>query len=118
MSKASNALSGKIAGAVAEAVASDKVNADASAIAPITEAVAKQVVPEILHATNNEPFLRSWVATGSSASVIGALYLFGYTIWKTGDLPSSEIAVPALLVIYGGLQALYGRYRAKKPIGA
>jgi hypothetical protein len=117
MSKASRKLESKIAGAVAQTVARTDVPAEIPSIAPIAEAVSKEVVPEILHATNNEGFLKSWVSMGSSGSIISVIYLAFYHVWTTGDLPPPEIATPLLGVAAGAGIALYGRWLAKKPIG-
>lgn len=117
MSKASRDIESKIAGAVAATVGRTDVPADIPSIAPITEAVSREIIPELLHATNNEPFVKSWVSMGSSSSIVGALYLFGYTVWKTGDLPGPEVAVPALMILSGALSSLWGRWMAKRPIG-
>jgi hypothetical protein len=117
MSKASRKFETKITGAVAEAVKRSDVPAEIPAIAPIAEAVAREIGPEILHATNNEGFIKSWVSMGSSGSIISVIYLAFYHIWTTGDLPPPEIATPLLGVFAGAVIALYGRWVAKKPIG-
>jgi hypothetical protein len=117
MSKASRKLESKIAGAVADAVRRSDVPAEPGSVGPIADAVSREVVPEILHATNNEGFLKSWVSMGSSGSIISIVYLAFHYVYTTGDLPPPEIATPLLGVAAGALVALYGRWVARKPIG-
>lgn len=74
-------LKQQIASTVAEQVARQDVNADATAIAPITNAVMEEVQPRIDYLSNREPWWQSGVIVGSMI-VIGSRLLahFGYAI--------------------------------------
>lgn len=73
MSKAARNLKTNIATAVINAVSDPKVLADVSAAPAIVEAVTKQIAPEIINATNNEPWFRSRVTWGAIASIVLAI---------------------------------------------
>lgn len=113
-----DAITRAVANAVRDTVASPTVPADPGAIMPITEAVA----PIIVHATNNEPWYLSRVTWGALLSAVGATSaLVGYPIAE--EMQSRILEVIALWTTFGGLIAgpaltLYGRWKAKKPIGA
>lgn len=79
----------------------------------IKEVVEKELIPAIEHQTNNEPWYQSRVTLGSLASIIaGALGLFGYAVGVEDILTILAAATPIL----GGLFALYGRWKATKPL--
>jgi hypothetical protein len=81
----------------------------------VREAVQQEVGPVVEHLTNNEPWFRSRVTLGAIASILsGVLGLFGYAVGVEEILP---ILVGLGPIIGGGL-ALYGRWAARKPIGA
>lgn len=88
-------------------------------VTSVAAKVATQVVPVVLNATNNEPWYQSRVTWG----VILAAF---FTILKpfTGTLPISEeqtadivnaLATAGQVVGFG--LTLYGRWKAKRPIG-
>ncbi len=117
MSSPAEALSRKIAESVAGAVTRADVPAQPSAVTPIANAVTRAVVPEILSATNNEPWYRSRVTWGAIASIV--LPLLG-ALGVTSDVIDSDQFVAlglALGTAAGGLLTLYGRWKAKRPIG-
>lgn len=107
----------QMAAAVAGAVANPDVKAEVSAIPAIIEALGP-VVDAIVHSTNNEPFYKSRVFWGSTVAIIG----YGLAPFHV-DLPAArqgEITNDIMLAVPIGasLYALYGRFRAKKPIGS
>jgi uncharacterized membrane protein YoaK (UPF0700 family) len=110
----------KIQTAVTAAVADPTVPAAPAAIPVIVGALTK-LIPEILHATNNEPWYRSQVTWGSIVALVGGiLALFGvaFPAEMQGQVVGFILsAVPVVMPIAGALYALYGRWRAKKPIG-
>lgn len=87
------------------------------AVGPITEALTKEIVPQVLFQTNQEGFFRSWVNNGSLLAIIGGLYTVGYTVYQTGDLPPPEQVIGAASAVIGGLGGLFGRNVATRPIG-
>lgn len=109
-------LQNKIESAVTVAVSDPTVPAKAEAIPAIVAAIS-QLVPEIVNATNKEPFYQSRVFWGSALSVLaGVLALFGVAF--PAEMQTQVIGIiMAALPLLGGLYALYGRFKAKKPIG-
>lgn len=79
--------------------------------------VAKELTPIIEHLTNNEPFYRSRVWWGSVGSILGGTATI-ITMAANGVPLSLEAYGPPAGAIWGGATALWGRYGARKPIGA
>lgn len=106
-----------IAGAVTKAV-KDNPDAGSIAIRPIAEEVIKQAAPVILHATNNEEWYRSRVTWGAIASI--ALPLLGAFGVSTDIIDADQFVALGLALgtAAGGVFTLYGRWKARKPIGA
>ncbi len=72
--------------------------------------------PEVQHATNAEPWYRSNVTLGSIQAILaGAAAIAGAL--KGGQIDLAVIG-PALWSMFGAAQALYGRWKARRPIGA
>jgi len=79
--------------------------------------VVKAITPVVEHLTNNEPWYRSRVTWGAVASIV--LPLLGIA-GVTSDVISSEEFVSLGLAVgsaAGGLLTLYGRWKARKPLG-
>lgn len=101
---------------VAAAVAAPEVNADATAIAPVTQAVMEEVGPRIDHLTGHVPLWQSQTFWGLVAMfVIREMSLRGWLIpaeWH------GEILT--LFVQYGPYACMafiaWGRWFAKKPL--
>ncbi|MEY9782259.1 hypothetical protein [Sinorhizobium fredii] len=117
MNEAKKTLENKIAGAVITAIGDPAVPADSAAAAPIINAVVTRIAPEIINATNSEPWYRSRVTLGAIlAAAAGVLGLFGVAF--PADVQGKVIElVIALGPVVGGALALYGRWSARKPIG-
>lgn len=82
-----------------------------------TDAVTSAVTGPILHATNNEPWYQSRVTWGAIVSIgTGLLGAVGVaTDWID---PDQAIALGlGLGSVVGGIITLYGRWKARKPIG-
>jgi hypothetical protein len=89
-------------------------------IATVTEKLATQVNtdPIIQNATNSEPALRSRVVVGSLSVVAGAVGVILVEV-TTYDFPNYQWDVlgPALVTLWGGGYALYGRlWAGLKPL--
>ncbi len=118
MASGGGGLKAKIRDKVADlAVDTPVPGVSSAAIEPITDAIAKEIVPQVLFQTNQEGFFRSWVNNGSLLSVFGGVYTVGYTIYQTGDLPPPEMVIGAASAIIGGIGGLFGRNIATRPIG-
>lgn len=79
---------------------------------------AKAAAPIIAHATNNEPWYQSRVTIGALVSIAtGVLALFGIVI-SPEDAATYTAMILAAGPVLGGLFTLYGRWKAKKPIGS
>lgn len=117
MSTASTVASA-IAKAVTVAANSPSVDVSLTAVAPVTAAVTASVVPVIEHLTNNEPWYQSRVTWGAIISaVVPILGAFGIaTDWiKPDEFAAVIVAVGGVV---GAATTLYGRWKARKPIGA
>jgi hypothetical protein len=82
----------------------------------VREAVAKEVGPVIEHLTNNEPAIQSRVTQGA----VGAIIIAGGTLlysWSKGTL-SEEVISAQGGIILSACWVLYGRWKARKPLGA
>ncbi|CCE94658.1 hypothetical transmembrane protein [Sinorhizobium fredii HH103] len=117
MSDAKKILENKITGAVIAAIGDPTVPAESAAAAPIINAVVTRIAPEIINATNSEPWYRSRVTLGAIlAAAAGVLGMFGYAF--PADVQGKVIElIIALGPVIGGAIALYGRWAARKPIG-
>lgn len=117
MSTATDALKVIIASGVRE-VALNPATALTTAEAPaVAKAIAAEVIPGVLHATNNEHWYQSKVTWGALGAIL--LPLLGL-IGVTSDIISLDEFVlggMALGSAVSGALTLYGRWKARKPIG-
>ena len=89
-------------------------NADAPLVA---HRVAEALAPVIINKANAEPWWQSNVTWGALVSIAtGLLALAGYTL-APEDVDQIIIIGTAGGTAIGGLWTLYGRWKAKKPIG-
>ncbi|WP_208180001.1 hypothetical protein J4T85_019840 [Sinorhizobium medicae] len=123
MNNAQKKLENKIAAAVITTVANPAVPADAAAAGPIINAVTSKIAPEIINATNNEPWWQSRVVWGSIVAIAAPLAapLLSWVIGETVTISAEEqaniaAALAAAGAALGGLFAIYGRFVARKPI--
>jgi hypothetical protein len=106
-----------IAKAVSSAVSRPDVPASPAAIEPITREVIRQVQPQIEHLTNNEPWWASRVMWGVIVSVgSGLAAAAGFQLTGEDQAMAINLFMAAGTVV-GGCITLYGRFRARKPIG-
>lgn len=106
-----------IGAAVARSARDPKLSIDAGDITPVTEAVVQKVAPVILHATNNEPWYKSRVTWGAIIAVAGPILS---ALGVSADLIDPDLAVSlstAVVSVVGGVLTIYGRWKARKPIG-
>lgn len=98
-----------------------KISLEPTDVPAVREVVAETVRRELeareQHATNSEPAYQSRVAQGSVASILGAAALIA-ELWTNGvpDVPTLYVA--PVTILFGSVWALYGRFIAKKPVGA
>lgn len=122
-------LGGVIAGKVIEVVvgkALDRVAKSPSlSLEPKDVPAVKQIVAESVKtelakrddfASNREPVYRSPVTIGSAMTLLSAVVGI-YNLW-TGGAPIGEEYYPHVTIILGSLFALWGRWFAKRPLGA
>lgn len=112
----------KVIGRVLDKVAvNPKISLEPTDVPAVREVVAETVRNELAareqHATNNEPAYQSRVAQGSVASILGALALIA-ELWTNGVPDAPTLYVGPLTILAGAVWALYGRFIAKKPLGA
>ncbi|WP_185982970.1 hypothetical protein [Aureimonas mangrovi] len=104
---------------VQKAASSPSIQIDYPAIAPVANRVAAELTPIVDHLTNNEAWYRSRVTWGVLVAAV-------CTLVKpvTGELFDAAQTVEIVDALTSGGQlfgfglTLYGRYIAKKPIGA
>jgi len=76
----------------------------------------KEIVARATHATNSEPWFLSRVTWGAIIAILGGLTTEANLLMTgEGDLTAH---LTALSAVAGGVTTLYGRWVAKKPIGA
>lgn len=87
-------------------------------VGSIAEAATDAVTPLIDHATNNEPWYQSRVTWGAIAAI--AVPLLGVVGVGSDIITAEELTVWGMAAgsAAGGVLTLYGRWRAKKPMGA
>lgn len=86
-------------------------------VGSVAEAVAKQIAPQMAHEANAEPWYQSRVTIGALVSIgTGMLALFGIALSPADTELIVGVGVAAGTAIGGGI-TLYGRWKAKKPIG-
>ncbi|GAB4068356.1 hypothetical protein KHC28_15610 [Ancylobacter sonchi] len=68
------------------------------------------------HRTNAEPWYQSRVTLGALVALVGGLYALALDI-ADGSPPSVEALTSQLTAILGAVTVLYGRWRARKPLG-
>ncbi|AWC21369.1 hypothetical protein CO731_00820 [Aminobacter sp. MSH1] len=130
MPQQQNFIGGLIAGKVLETVigrvldkvaVNPKISLDPVDVPAVREVVAESVRNELAareqHSTNNEPAYQSRVAQGSVASILGALALIS-ELWTNGVPDAPTLYVGPATILVGAAWALYGRFIAKKPLGA
>ncbi|MBF9234676.1 hypothetical protein [Microvirga alba] len=116
-----NPLLVPIIGSIAEKVVDRLISAPAVPVArvdapAVREEVAAVVKPVIEHLTNNEPWYASRVTWGAIATILSGLSAL--IMAAANGEPSIEIYATALTGIGGGFYTLYGRWKARKPLGA
>lgn len=86
-------------------------------VGAVAEAVAKQIAPRMAHEANAEPWYQSRVTLGALVSIgTGVAALFGIAVSPADAELIIGVGVAAGTTI-GGALTLYGRWKAKKPIG-
>jgi Na+-transporting NADH:ubiquinone oxidoreductase subunit NqrC len=84
----------------------------------VASAVVKEVNAVVEHATNNEPWYQSRVTWGAIISII--LPIAGTLGVATDTINPDELVALCVAggTVVGGILTLYGRWAARKPIGA
>lgn len=85
--------------------------------APVTKAIITEILPPVLHATNNEPWYQSRVTWGALGAIV--LPILG-VIGVTSDVIDMDTFVGlgiAAGTVFSGIVTLWGRWKARKPIG-
>jgi len=121
MSSTTNIVKSTVTRAVIDAIDdSPNVNPSSPELKGIADSVVRDVVPMVLNQTNNEPWYQSRVTWGVIIAAVS-------TLAKPfiGDLPIDEAqtaditaALATLGQVAGFGLTLYGRWKARKPIGA
>lgn len=102
---------------IAKVLRRDDVPVAPRDIGVVSEAIARQIAPQIAHEANAEPWYQSRVTWGALVSIgTGIAALAGYAI-SPDDLEQIIVIGTAGGTLIGGLTTLYGRWKAKKPIG-
>ncbi|WP_271025006.1 hypothetical protein [Rhizobium sp. RCAM05973] len=107
-------IKAQMAEAVTSAVANPTVKAELSAVPAIIDALTP-VIDAIVHSTNNEPWYTSRVTWGSIITVVG---LITSAAGLNLGASTQEILISLGVTLSGPIVTLWGRYRAKKPIGS
>lgn len=82
-------------------------------------AIASQITPILVHATSSEPWYQSRVTIGNYVAMASAI--IGPLIGKTVE-PEDQALITGIItgvgVVAGAAFSLYGRWKAKKPLGS
>lgn len=102
------------------AAASDPSNSLTNAqAAEVIPQISAQITPVLVHATNTEPWYQSRVTVGNYVALASAV--IGPLIGKTVD-PDDQALITGIItgigVAAGAAFSLYGRWKAKKPLGS
>lgn len=117
MADIQNAVLSGIVSGVQKAVHSETTAAHPRDTKEIVEAVEAKVAPIVAHVTNAEPWYQSRVTLGAILSAAaGLLGIFGYAFPAEVQGKVIDLVI-ALVPVFGGALALYGRWVAKKPLG-
>lgn len=117
MSQASDAVKAIIANSVRDVALNSSNPLTTLEAGPVAKAITDKVMPSVLHATNNEPWYQSRVTWGAIGAI--ALPLLGFA-GVTSDIISPDEFVlggMALGSAVSGFLTLWGRWKARKPIG-
>lgn len=113
------AIASAVVDGVREAVNSTATDAKPGDTSIIARSVIDQVTPLVVNATNNEPWYQSRVTIGNyvamAATVVGPL------IGHQFDADEQVLITSCITgagVVAGAALSLYGRWKAKKPLGA
>lgn len=106
-----------IAAAVSTTIARSDVAAKQEAVAPIVAAVTREVAPMIENANNAEPWYRSRVTIGALVSIIIPLLGLAGISSDVVDADQLTAIIVAAGSAIGGMLSLYGRWKAKRPLG-
>lgn len=83
----------------------------------VAREVVKELAPVVEFKTNNEPWFQSYVTLGSFGGILGSLGVIVSMIAEPSTF-EPQLFGGAVAGIVGPLVALYGRWKAKKAIGA
>lgn len=116
-SEAKDLIASAVVAGVKKAAASDDTAATFHSIA--TD-VLNEVAPVIVHATNNEPWYQSRVTWGVIIAAIGTMAkpLIGELPIDASQTTDIVNALATAGQAVGFALTLYGRWKAKKPIGS
>ena len=104
-----NTVENIIRGAIREVAGSTT-----SAVAPA--AAVKEAAAVVINQTNNEPWIQSRVTLGALGGTFGAVAVI-LNMFATGDVDVVQLS-GALATLIGAGVTLWGRWAAKKPLGA
>lgn len=117
MSQQTDAIKAIIASGVREVAFDPNSRLTTAEAGPVAKAITEQVLPGLQHATNTEPWYQSRVTWGAIVSIgTGLLGAIGVaTDWL--DAETAVALGMGLGSVIGGAVTLYGRWKARKPIG-
>lgn len=117
-SKLERAITSAVIAGVQVAAANPETSTTRRDVPTISNDVINAVAPIVAHATNTEPWYQSRVTWGAVASI--ALPLLGLAGVGSDVIDADTIVTLGLALgtVAGGVLTLYGRWKAKKPLGS
>ena len=115
MSEVFDGLRRKIETATLHIASRDDTKMNYADATKVSQALVKEVIPDILHATNNEPWYASKVTLGAVATLIGGSYALVMD-FADGTMPTGDSFTGQVVAIACAALALYGRWAARKPV--
>lgn len=115
-----SAIAGAILTAVSAVAANPTTDLKPSDAAAVSQQVQAEIAsdPVVQHVTNTEPWYQSRVTIGAIVSIV--IPLLGLIGISTDVIDADMLTrvLTAAGVVIGGLFTLYGRWVARKPLGA
>lgn len=117
MSQQTEAIKAIIAMGVREVALSPGNPLTVAESGPVAKAITDQVLPGLQHATNTEPWYQSRVTWGALGAIV--LPLLGYAGITSDILSLNDFIVGGMTLasVISGAVTLWGRWKARKPIG-
>lgn len=84
---------------------------------PVSRNAVEEAAQVVINQTNNEPWTQSYVTLGSLGSILTSVGFIVTDLTNGGGIDVAQMGQSIAVILGAGL-ALWGRWRAKTPLGA